>query len=633
MKCFFCGIIACLVIGMAVPPVSAQHEGTRPVITPENAAQVRELARFGQGKVNDVAVSPEGKMAAVATDIGVWLYDLTTAEPLNFWGDHTDWVSSVDFSLDGRTLLSGSWDNTLRLWNVQSGAMLRVFEGHTDAVQDGFFTPGGQTILSRSDDGIFRLWDVHTGEILETIHKTFSPMNPGWNVIAPDGQTMLFVPFEGEMRLLDSQTDMTIRVFKGTWGTAASVVFFPDGQTILEGVKDGTLRLWDVQTGELLRVFETEDVGSADCVAVSPDGRLAVSCSRGDNALHVWDIQTGAHLQVFRGHTTWITGVTFTPDDRGVLSSAWNDDALYLWDVQTGEVLQEFKGHSEVWDVAFAPDEHTIAACGQVADAMRLWDIQTGDIRQVFAGNQLSTHTVAFAPDGHTIISGGCDGTAPPWGCNQGDLRLWDVQTGELLRVFEGHQSIVTNVAFAPDGHRVLSGTLLSSDLRLWNVDTGQMIWALDVPSQVFAFAPDGQTIITGGFALEHTLYLIDVSTGAILRTFEGHEDHIAGLAFAPDGQTILSGSEDGEWRWWDVHTGEVLQISADHWGVSNITYAPNGELVLSNGVYLWDAHTGELLQELEGHRREVRGAAFSPDGTLIVSGSTDGTIRLWGVP
>ena len=204
---------------------------------------------------------------------------------------HTYGVTSVAFSPDGATLASGSGDNTVRLWDVATGAELRVLEGHTSCVTSVAFLPDGATLASGSRDNTVRLWEVATG---------------------------------AELRVLEGHMD---------W--VRSVAFSPDGATLASG--SGTVRLWDVATGAELRVLEGR-TSYVTSVAFSPDGATLASSS-GDKTVRLWNVATGAELRVLEGHTSYVMSVAFSPDGA-TLASGSDDKTVRLWDVPTGAPRQ-----------------------------------------------------------------------------------------------------------------------------------------------------------------------------------------------------------------------------------------------------------------------------------------------------
>jgi WD40 repeat protein len=281
----------------------------------------------------------------------------------------------------------------------------------------------------------------------------------------------------------------------------------------------------------------------------------------------------------------------------------------------------------DVLSVAFSPDGRQVLT-GSSAGTARLWDAQTGQELRRFEGHMDSVNSVAFSPDGRQVLTGSGDNTA----------RLWDAQTGQELRRFEGHTSWVRSVAFSPDGRQVLTG---SSDktARLWDAQTGRQLRRFKGHTRgvhSVAFSPDGRQVLTG--SLDKTARLWDAQTGRQLRRFEGHTDWVRSVAFSPDGRQVLTGSWDKTARLWDAQTGQELRRFEGHtdW-VHSVAFSPDGRQVLTGSwdgtARLWDAQTGQELRRFEGHTRLVWSVAFSPDGRQVLTGSFDNTARLWDAP
>ena len=286
-----------------------------------------------------------------------------TAERL-FEG-HTAPVSSVIYSRDGRLLLSGSYDGTLRAWEARTGRDLHVFHGHTGKVRGVALSADSQIALSASEDRTARVWNVASGQ--------------------------------------------EVGCFRGHSRPVACVAFSPDGKYALSGSGHGSVRLWEVATVKEVRRFP----GGAETVAFSPDGRWVVS-GGWDNTVDLWDVASGQKVRVLPGHKGGVKSVCFSPDGQHILSGA-EDWSVILWDASSKTMVQRWKAHKGfIWGVAFSADGQRILSTAWDRTA-RLWDAATGRAIQVFAPDTVEMLCGAISPDGRDAVCG----------CADGVIRLW----------------------------------------------------------------------------------------------------------------------------------------------------------------------------------------------------------------
>lgn len=300
---------------------------------------------------------------------------MKTGREIRTFGD-AGWVNSVAFSPDGRYALSGSWDGTLKLWEVKTGKKVRTFRGHKDLVMSVAFSPDGRYALSASFDKTLKLWEVATGKEIRTL--TGHAREVSSVAFSPDGRYALSGSVDETLKLWEMETGREVRTFKGhSKFFVTSVAFSPDGRYVLSGSNDNTLNLWEVATGKETRTFRGHHKELVLSVAFSPDGRYALSGSF-DKTLKLWEVKTGKEIRTFTGHEGWIESVAFSPDGRHALSSSFDFDALTttlkLWEVETGREIRTFGDTGWVNSVTFSPDGRYVLS-GSDDKIFKLWDL------------------------------------------------------------------------------------------------------------------------------------------------------------------------------------------------------------------------------------------------------------------
>ncbi|KIJ53127.1 hypothetical protein M422DRAFT_78551, partial [Sphaerobolus stellatus SS14] len=309
---------------------------------------------------------------------------------------HTSLVLSVAFSPDGKRIASGSCDNTIRIWDAETGENVgKPLKGHTSWVLSVAFSPDGKCIASGSADNTIRIWDAETGE-----NNVGEPLKGHTSLVlsvafSPDGKCIASGSHDNTIRIWDAETGENVgEPLKGHTSWVLSVAFSPDGKHIASGSHDHTIRIWDVESGENVGEPLKGHTSSVQSVAFSPDGKRIASGSH-DHTIRIWDAETGENVgEPLKGHTSLVLSVAFSPDETGE---------------NVGEPL---KGHTSlVQSVAFSPDGKWIAS-GSHDHTIRIWDAETGEnVGEPLKGHTSSVVSVAFSPDGKRIASGSYDNT------------------------------------------------------------------------------------------------------------------------------------------------------------------------------------------------------------------------------
>jgi WD40 repeat protein len=302
-------------------------EATLPQLEPDRVGLIRIFLGHTR-QVNSAAFSPDGRrIVSGSDDETVRLWELQTGKELKRLTGHGNEVWSVAYAPDGRRVLSGSDDRTVRLWDIESGKEEHVFKGHTRGVNFVTFSPDGLRILSCSDDTTAHVWDARNP--FKDLTQFTGHTRAVWSgAFSADGKYVLTGGFDKVVRLWEADTGKEVRTFEGHNAFVQSVAFSPDGKQALSGGDDKTLRLWDVDSGKELRRFEGH-TGIVFSVAFSPDGKRALSGSA-DRSVRLWEVGSGKELKQFGEHRGDVGCVSFSPNGRFALSAS-HDHTIRLW--------------------------------------------------------------------------------------------------------------------------------------------------------------------------------------------------------------------------------------------------------------------------------------------------------------
>ena len=537
--------------------------------------------RLGKGLLHDIKYTPDGNRIAVATDIGIWIYDVQTGKELTLLTGHTERVTSLGFPADGRFLASGSFDGTVRLWDIDTGKQTAVFAGHffvghPAPIYAIAVSPDGKTVVSGDTwQGALILWDTETGEQIKR-HTIYTD-----NLIH---RLRIF---------LDKQRTVPYP------NSIEALAFSPDGKTFASGHQDGILRLWDAENGRKLSILREHKRDSIEGLAFSPDGKTLASSSIDNMILHT--LQKGKpQLRLTIKHS-FIRHLAFSPEKTlvGFDSRTWDRkyENLHVWDTDTGEYLQSiYTKHTDQHEaLAISPYRDTVLT-GSWDGTIHQWEIATGTYLSTFAtGHGRGARRLTFSEDGQTLMS---------------------------TRLRRGHE----------DQH------------LFWDTTSGVQISAPDVKETLGKRPPNlPNSVISAKIAGDRKYIQVqDVATGREMYRITEHKGDIWTFAFSPDRKILASGSEDMTIRLWDAMTGnKILTLPTYTNEVFAVAFSPDGKILAGGGVYdsqlgrsylirLWEVPSGRILTTFTGHTSTVRAVQFSPDGKTLASSGDDGTILLW---
>lgn len=281
---------------------------------------------------------------------------------------HSQPVWSTTIAANGQILATGSQDNSIKVWALNTGQLLQTLVGHTDTVRSLAISADGRILASGSGDSTIKLWNLQTAKVSSTLVGHSSPV---WSVaITRDGQTLVSACADGTINIWNLRTRSYREIASGHSQGIFSATISPDEQTLATGSKDKTIKIWNLSTGKLLRTLKGHTDAIRD-VVFSPDGQILASASW-DKTIKLWNWRSGKQLSTLKGHSDRVVSLAFSANGQN-LASAGIDKTILLWDVQTGKILQKLPGHSDwVLSLASDPSGHSLVSSSK-DNTIKIW--------------------------------------------------------------------------------------------------------------------------------------------------------------------------------------------------------------------------------------------------------------------
>ncbi|MCA8986669.1 MAG: protein kinase [Planctomycetaceae bacterium] len=657
-----------------------------------------------EGPVYSVDYHQENSTIATAGyDRTVQLWDPVKIEPFDFAAaiqgetlqqqagmkltGHTGPIRSVRFSPDSGLLISGSQDNSVKVWDAKSGAPIKTFRGHDSAVRGCIMTRDLRSVLSCSEDHLVIRWSVDEYAEIQTLNG--QELDGHRDAIlsarfSATGDSILSTSRDRSARLWDVASGKILQDFReGHQYLSSRGVFLDENRVIITSAADDSVRFWNTSTGnEILHLPRT---GRSGLLQVSPDETLLATGNQSDQ-INIWQIARPIEPEAvalkwqLTGHQHPVTAIQFLPESNQLVSGDANG-RIILWDLKTGEVIWSKRHHTmKITQIALATEPARILTAS-LDKTIGVVDLETGEEETDRVLKREGTiHALQFSPGLKQVVAvssfGSPNAETPSslltvwnWGtaepvaeysfenlgindlslnpsapvcyatCSDNTIKSINLTNGTSSPFLSGsqHGGLLWSSTLTADGNALL--TVGGVDAHLWDVRTRQE-WMSYGPHGAVASAaisPDGSRVYTGSW--DRSLKIWNVQEGgSIKRVADAHEGYINCVDISHDGKRLLTAGDDGTAHVWDTSSMErLLTLHLEKTSIDVARFSPDDQSILTASsdrlIRLYDANSGELQKTFpEVHQWAILAAQFSPDGARIITGSEDHQAILWDV-
>ncbi len=642
--------------GELVAFLGSQEEGISSVVFNQTGTQVVSVSfnRYTVWDVNDPVPTRElnGHRGAIRMSTyspdGAWIGSSGNDQTAILWDaatgmakqvlPHSDIVHTVHFSPDNKLAITASDDKTAIIWDVATGAKQKTLP-HPGGVQYAQFINGAITAVTIMHTGELTLWDLASGMPLFVRTRQAGPIHSA--NLSPDRRYFAIVNSSEVIELWDLGTGNL--VFEDESQSYTSASFSPDGKKLIASTSiqvfaevsgPGEVLIWDLQSGLLERKMSGKILDSLSSVSMSDDGKWIAAAT--SNFAILLDVETGDVVQSFL-QTPSISTVSFSPDSKKLLVSV-DYKGTQIYEVTQRKQQSRFVEGDQIWNMnsaIFSKSGQEVLTVGGNATVW-LWDIKTKTRLKQFFGHTSWVNTADFSPDGKRFVTGGGDKK----------LILWEVEKDTPLRTMFTEDEIIS-LQFSGDGNHVLSQEK-TGRIQLWDITSGTL--KKRYGNRQFAKLSSDGSMIALQSGVASFVELRGVQSDLLLQKLESPQDMFFDAAFSLDGTRLVTVDVSANILLWDVQTGMLLKTlptAVTEFLITGLEMLADENLVLvkstfpqlkTNGAAVLDITTGKprwiLLSEPTKYdiNYGFSSAVLSQDGQTLLTGSQDGTAKLWAV-
>lgn len=567
---------------------------------------------------------------------------------LRIFSGHQEEVNSLAVTPDGRWVVSGSSDETVKVWDLNTGIEILTFEGHNfnkyNSIRAVVAAPDSKQVASVASGDFIRIWNLKDGKETHAFKDTGRDYD--CLAITTNGERVISGSSDGTIQIWDVKSGNLVQSLKGHSESIKAVAVTPDSKYVVSASSEGTLEVWNLNDGQQMFTFKGHDesvnavalisINSSHISTGSTERTLLISASN-DKMIKVWDLSDGTLINTLKGHEASVNAVTITPDRKFIVSGSY-DRTLKVWDLSNGQLLHTFRSYVDnVRALDISPSgKHIISSSGKY---LKVWNLYSRVELPDPIGHGSAVNTMAVTPNGRQAISAS----------ENGILKVWDLDTRTEVFNIKGHQHRLNALAVTPDSKKFISST--STNIKLWDLTTGALIDSFNIFEednvQALVVTPDGKQIVAASNSMAgasaavwdvnsrpHTLPPTDFSVG-----------DVCAVAVTSDMKHVILGSRSHLFKVRNLNGGEeVSAFQAEKWNLSTRDYnrrlnamaiSPDGLIVSGTSskdgtIKVWNLRERRKIHTLVGHTEAISAVAVTARGKRVISVSEDGTVKVW---
>lgn len=557
----------------------------------------------------------DGKYAVTGSnDNTLKLWDLQSGEILKTITPHIDYLRTLDATPDLNLVITsgGRKDTVIKLWNYKDLEPRGELKGHSGRINKLKITPDGRYVISGSSDNSVKVWDTNARQCIADFNKHTDRVV--CVDISIDGKTGVSGGFDNMIYVWDIPTKKCIQAFEGIedLGTAVKLSINKDilysccgydGRTIKP-----TIKIWDLKSGECIKMLYGHEY-AISCLETTHDGKFLVSASM-DRTIKVWDLNTYNCVKTIEGHVGPVVSLKITPDMKYIISGGGglNDNTVRIWDIYKSKMPPEDAPYYRNFNhLHFCQEEgFVVNSCRKI---IQIRDLQTGKIKAELSGHKSHIKKIIIDRVGKRIISAGSDKS----------IRIWDLVTHECKAILQGHADGILDICLSGD-QKKLTSCGGDRQVIVWDLEKNEKIRILqghDSSVIYNTWLDDDKHVISIG--ADNILKVWNMDTGICLNNIPLPES-ITLEPVVDNKNRLYLGCTDGSIQYWDLYKPELLFNLKE---LSNYNKL-NGSQKVSRYEEL-----KQYLQTNE-HSGLISSLELVEEENILFSGSLDSTIRQW---